>query len=73
MYNPLNASHLNVLDDVSESRGALRPRPHHLHGLVKVPDVVRIHPQEGGVLQQNVTQARPRTPRFGRKCDGKNV
>lgn len=56
---------LYVLDDVSEGGGAFGPRPHQLHGLVKVPDVVGIHPQEGCMLQQNITQAWVLTPRFG--------
>lgn len=56
---------LYVLDDVSKGRGAFGPGPHQLHGLVKVPDVVGIHPQEGRMLQQNITQAWVLTPRFG--------
>lgn len=56
---------LYVLDDVSEGGGAFGPGPHQLHGLVKVPDVVGIHPQEGCMLQQNITQAWVLTPRFG--------
>lgn len=55
---------LYVLDGVSEGRGAFSPRPHQLHGLVKVPDVVGIHPQEGCMLQQNITQTGALTPRF---------
>lgn len=64
IYTLLNMSYLYVLDDVSEDRRALGPRPHQLHGLVEVPDVVGIHPQEGCMLQQNITQAWTLTPGF---------
>lgn len=57
-------SYLYVVDDVSEGRGAFSPGPQQLHGLVKVPDVVGIHPQEGCILQQNITQAGALVPRF---------
>lgn len=53
----VTAPHLDVLDDVSERGGALGPGPHQLHGLVEVSDIVSIHPEEGGVLDQDVTQA----------------
>lgn len=58
------AEYLYVLDDVSEGRGAFGPGPHQLHGLVKVSDVVGIHPQEGCMLQPNMTQAWPLPPGF---------
>lgn len=57
-------SYLYVPDDVSESGGAFSPCPHQRHGLVKVPDVVCIHPQEGCVSQQNITQAWALMPTF---------
>lgn len=56
--------YLDVLDDVSEDRGTLTPGPQQLHGLVKVQDVVGVHPQEGRVLKQDTTQAWALTPRF---------
>lgn len=58
----LNTPHLDVLDDGSESRAALGPGPHQLHRVVKVSDVVGIHPQEGRVLQEDLTQAWALTP-----------
>lgn len=62
--NHRSESHLYILDDVSESRRAFGPGSHQLHGLIKVPDIVCIHPQEGRMLQQNITKTRPLTPRF---------
>lgn len=56
--------YLNVLNDVSERRGAVSPCPHQHHGLIKVPDIVRVHPQEGCVPKQNITQAWALTPTF---------
>lgn len=56
--------YLDVLNDVPESRGAFGPGPHQLHGLVKVLDVVGVHPQEGCMLQENFTQAGTLIPRL---------
>lgn len=62
MHILLEAPCLYLLDDVSEGRGTFSPGPHQLHGLVKVPDVVGVHPQEGCVFQQNGTEAWALTP-----------
>lgn len=58
--------YLDVLDNGSEDGGAFIPGPHQLHGLLKVLDVVGIHPQEGCVLKQNASQARALAPRSGK-------
>lgn len=66
-------SYFYILDDASEGRGALGPRPHQLHGLVEVPDIVGIHPQEGCMWQQNITKAWTLTPGFGGRGQVKDL
>lgn len=67
LLQPKWVSDLYVLDDASEGGGTHGPGPHQLHGLVEVPDVVGVHPQEGRVLQQDIAEARPLAPGFGEK------
>lgn len=58
-------SYLHVADDAPEGGGTLSPGLQQLHGGVKVPDVVGVHPQEGGVLQEGFTQTGTLAPSDG--------